>query len=172
MNGNFSKSIKMGYSRKDRSRFINAAQEAFNISTALNSFLCQQPKKNNFNLEEMQFFALLPLLYTTAAALGINCRGNANCVGTPECRLADLILQVSQQDPSTSYSPGQHIACCGIPGGNICAFTQGISNSITAGEALGMLQGLSSHGCGQCGSIPFKDNNVAEGQLTVNWTDH
>ncbi|KAL7940399.1 killer toxin Kp4/SMK [Trichoderma barbatum] len=120
----------------------------------------------------MQFLTVLPLLYITAAALGINCRGNANCVGTPECRLADLILQVSQQDPSTSYSPGQHVACCGIPGGNICAFTQGISNSITAGEALGMLQGLEAHGCGQCGSIPFKDNNVAEGQLTVNWTDH
>ncbi|KAL7916897.1 killer toxin Kp4/SMK [Trichoderma velutinum] len=168
----------MGYGRSDESKSINTTQETLRISTVLNSYLCQRPQKNTINFEglffliKMQFLAVLPLLYTAVAALGINCRGNANCVGTPECRLADLILQVSQQDPSTSYSPGQHIACCGIPGGNICAFTQGISNSITAGEALGMLQGLESHGCGQCGSIPFKDNNVAEGQLTVNWTDH
>lgn len=116
----------------------------------------------------MQFFSILPLV-SVAAALGINCRGNANCVGTPECRLADLILQVSQLDSSETFSPGQHIACCGIPGGNICAFTQNWNDPISAGDALAMLQGLSSHGCGQCGSIPFENNNDDEGELTVNW---
>ena len=117
----------------------------------------------------MHFVSVLPFMSVAVAALGINCRGNANCVGTPECRLADIILQVSQLDPSQSFNPGDHIACCGIPGGHICAFTQNWNDPITAGQALGMLQGLDEHGCGQCGSIPFENNNVSEGELTVNW---
>ncbi|KAK7409167.1 hypothetical protein QQX98_008660 [Neonectria punicea] len=116
----------------------------------------------------MRLISIVPMV-SVAAALGINCRGNANCVGTPECRLADIILQVSQLDQSQSFNPGEHIACCGIPGGHICAFTQDWFDPITAGQALGMLQGLEAHGCGQCGSIPFKDNEVKEGELTVNW---
>lgn len=117
----------------------------------------------------MHSFSLLPLMATAVAALGINCRGSSNCVGTPQCRLSDIILQVSQLDQSTTFAPGEHIGGCGIPGGHIYAFTQDWNEDITAGQALGMLQGLAEHGCGQCGSIPFQDNNVAFGQLTVNW---
>ncbi|KAI5460914.1 killer toxin Kp4/SMK [Mariannaea sp. PMI_226] len=116
----------------------------------------------------MRFISILSLV-SAAAALGINCRGNTNCAGVLGCELSDIILQVSELDPSQQFGPGDHIACCGTPGSHLCAFTQNWYETFTAGQALGMLQGLRGHGCGRCGSIPFLNNNVGQGEVTVNW---
>ena len=116
----------------------------------------------------MRLIFILPFA-SVAVSLGINCRGSSNCGLTPKCHLSDLILQTNDLDPNTDFAPGDHIACCGIPGGNICAFVQSTDQHINAGQAVAYLEGLHEHGCEGCGSIPFQDNDVDEGQLTVNW---
>ncbi|KAI1138891.1 killer toxin [Hypoxylon sp. FL0543] len=110
------------------------------------------------------------LASTGVNALGINCRGNSNCGGTL-CSLYDIQNIINGLSDTASYGPGEHIACCGDidgTGPGLCAFTQSTSRSITGQEAKGLIAGLAGHNCKKCGSIPFQDNNVAEGQLTVN----
>lgn len=108
-------------------------------------------------------------MVSLATSLGINCRGSTNCLGTSRCQLTDLILAANDLEPTRMFAPGEHIACCGSPGAHICAFVQSTSESISAEQAVAYMQALRGHNCKQCGSVPFKDNNVAYGQLTVNW---
>ncbi|TFK27852.1 killer toxin [Coprinopsis marcescibilis] len=110
------------------------------------------------------------LLASSASALGINCRGSSNCAGTL-CNLSQLISQAAQLPDNNQYFPGQHIVCCGTSGspGGLCAFTQNTSQNISGRRVKELLQGLSNHGCGKCGSNPFERNDVQFGQLTVNF---
>ncbi|KAJ9365561.1 killer toxin Kp4/SMK [Paecilomyces variotii] len=107
---------------------------------------------------------------SASEALGINCRGSSNCGGTL-CSLSTIYSAVEQLPDGNLYNPGQHIACCGDPGvvSGLCAFTQNTDKQISAAQAKTLLQGLINHGCQKCGSNPFQDNNVAEGELTVNY---
>ncbi|TFK26856.1 killer toxin [Coprinopsis marcescibilis] len=113
---------------------------------------------------------LLLVATSSVSALGINCRGNSNCGGTL-CQLTDLLAQANRLPDGNIYFPGQHIVCCGdnaIASG-LCAFTQSTSENITGARVKELLQGLVNHGCGKCGSNPFQNNDVSQGQLTVNW---
>ncbi|KAH8900660.1 killer toxin [Thozetella sp. PMI_491] len=122
----------------------------------------------------MQFLKALvatSFLCSAISALGINCRGNGLCAGTL-CTIFDIQNMINNAKDTAQFAPGEHIACCGDQDGvgpGICAFTQKTSRSISGTEAKGLIAGLVSHGCKKCGSIPFQDNNVDLGELTINY---
>lgn len=121
----------------------------------------------------MQFLLNLAIFafgISSASALGINCRGNGNCGGAP-CDLRTLNYQVDQLPDDKLFNPGKHIVCCGDPNvsSGLCVFTQKTRNPIPASQLKSLMQGLVDNGCAKCGSIPFRDGNVDEGELTVNW---
>ncbi|OTA56409.1 killer toxin [Hypoxylon sp. EC38] len=125
---------------------------------------------------------LVKTLFTTSilawagvnAQLGINCRGSSNCAGTI-CSIFDIQNIINGKSDTAMFSPGEHIACCGDidgTGPGLCAFTQSTSRSISGSEAKGLIAGLIAHGCKKCGSIPFQNNDVAQGELTVNFVSN
>ncbi|ORY01486.1 killer toxin, partial [Basidiobolus meristosporus CBS 931.73] len=103
--------------------------------------------------------------------IGINCRGSSQCGATGNS-LNQLVNTVCNLPKKDSYGPGVRIASnCHILGG-ISTFTQNTGRSITASQACSLLHKLQNHGCNVCGSVPLGfpgDNNVAHGQLTVNY---
>ncbi|KAJ5649517.1 killer toxin [Penicillium longicatenatum] len=112
---------------------------------------------------------LLAALTSTAEALalGINCRGSSNC-GAPDA--PELIDQI---DPSRWYDNGEQIACQNeaLDEGAVCAFLQN-SGGAPASSIITLARELEDHGCGVCGSIPLfypNDNNVDDGELTINF---
>ena len=119
----------------------------------------------------MQFSAALVstlLLASNAAAqLGINCRGSGLCTGgNVASGLRDLIR--GSTDTDRTYKNGENIACLG----NTCAFLQNAPNGAKIALIQQLAQAIVEHGCKNCGSAPFKNNNVNTGELTFNFVAH
>ncbi|KAK0640760.1 killer toxin [Cercophora newfieldiana] len=117
-----------------------------------------------------------------ALALGINCRGSANCdhqLGGANY-LETLKNYVNQAQDGRVYRNGEHIACIsrgslanGFKGG-YCVFPQGTASGVTGARAKKLMQDLRDHGCTRCGSVPidFKwptSNDPKNGILTSNF---
>ncbi|QPG95658.1 hypothetical protein C2857_001585 [Epichloe festucae Fl1] len=119
----------------------------------------------------MVSFAIVATLISSAAALGINCRGSGGCTFNT-AQLSDVLTQVKQIQAQGKgnhhYNTGVQLACAQGQYASVCAFYQSGASG-TANDAAGQLQRLIDHGCGQCGSIPTQPgNDVKKGQLTVN----
>ncbi|KAJ6441632.1 KP4 killer toxin [Purpureocillium lavendulum] len=112
------------------------------------------------------------LFVSSAAALGINCRGSGVC-SFNNAKLQTVYNQVgnmiAEGGRDRHFNEGQQLACSQGSQGSVCAFYQnGASGS--AQEAYGQLKALMDHGCQQCGSIPTQPgNDVSKGELTVNY---
>ncbi|KAM0266214.1 hypothetical protein ACHAPA_007216 [Fusarium lateritium] len=114
-------------------------------------------------------------LVSAASALGINCRGSGWC-DINSASLNNLLTKAKQLQArglgDHYWGEGVQIACSGGQWGSICAFFQSGASGNTD-RAVQLIQGILDHGCTQCGSIPTQDgNNVANGQLTVNYVEH
>ncbi|KAJ7457322.1 killer toxin [Mycena latifolia] len=99
-----------------------------------------------------------------AYALGINCRGSAECGGGRAYNIVQYIEGISDD---AWYADGQHIAC----DQSICAFLQD-TNGASGSSIKALAPYIIDHGCTSCGSVPTgypQDNNVADGQLTFNY---
>ncbi|KAH7246685.1 killer toxin Kp4/SMK [Fusarium tricinctum] len=94
-------------------------------------------------------------------SLGINCRGSSTC---------DVRDAVAAGEEG-NWANGEHVACVPFVFGSLCAFYQGIGGrTFTKEQTVTFLDQLRDHGCNKCGSIPTDPgNNVANGQLTVNY---
>ncbi|OCL14191.1 killer toxin [Glonium stellatum] len=118
--------------------------------------------------------ALAVFSATTIAAEGINCHGSANCDTAPDApQLIDLVALIDHIDDNRFYNNGEQIACQNEAffKGAVCAFTQK-SGGAPGSSIKTLAQELRDHGCSVCGSIPLffpQDNNVDDGELTVNW---
>ncbi|KJK85797.1 hypothetical protein H633G_10355 [Metarhizium anisopliae BRIP 53284] len=114
----------------------------------------------------MHFSSIL-FFISSAAALGINCRGSG------VCSFNDASLQVVHDQIGNLIAGGggdRHFnQGRKSPHDDVCAFYQnGASGS--ARDAYGQVQGLIDHKCRQCGSIPTQPgNDVSKGELTVNY---
>jgi hypothetical protein len=118
-------------------------------------------------------------------AEGINCKGNARCAElslyTQVKNYVDIIDRV---DPNRWYNNGEHIACikADVPTGlyfsdhiSSCVFLQNSGGA--PGHSLPpLIKLLRKHGCKGCGSVPLfapqGNNNVADGELTVNYVSN
>ncbi|KAM0437863.1 hypothetical protein ACHAPT_002228 [Fusarium lateritium] len=104
----------------------------------------------------------------SAAAKGINCEGSALCADQKGflVKISDLITDnINGVDPNYHFSNGEQIACSG----KLCAFLQKTSNGASGQEVRDAIVKLRNHGCDGCGSVPFIDNDVDKGELTVNY---
>ncbi|KAF4448966.1 Killer toxin, Kp4 [Fusarium austroafricanum] len=119
-------------------------------------------------------------LVSSTAALGINCRGSANCNTFGNNQIAaQLTHAIDGIDPNRWYNNGQHIACVGtgapITGnGAFCAFLQGTGGA-PGRNIKGLAHFIPEHGCGACGSVPYffpSSNDVKDGQLTYNYVSN
>ncbi|KAJ5142873.1 killer toxin [Penicillium bovifimosum] len=123
---------------------------------------------------------LLALSFTgSTAALGINCRGSANCNTFGNSQIAvSLTHAIDGIDPNRWYNNGEHIACVGtgapITGnGGFCAFLQNTGGTNGA-WIKSIAHNIPEHGCKTCGSVPYYfpgDNDVSKGELTYNYVD-
>jgi len=70
-----------------------------------------------------------------------------------------------------NWANGEHVACLPLGFGQLCAYYQGIgSRTFSKEQTVTCLDELLEHKCDKCGSIPTDPgNNVANGQLTVNY---
>ncbi|KAL4886885.1 killer toxin [Aspergillus karnatakaensis] len=114
-------------------------------------------------------------LSPTALTLGINCRGSSNCAQPDAPALINLVALIDNIDPNRWYDNGQQIACQNeaFLQGAVCAFLQN-SGGAPGSSIITLARDLRDHGCAVCGSVPLffpqGDNNVDDGELTVNWT--
>ncbi|CAG8238419.1 unnamed protein product [Penicillium salamii] len=122
----------------------------------------------------------LSLTGSATAALGINCRGSANCNTFGDNQMAiQLTRAIEGIDTNRWYNNGEHIACigsgAGITGnGGFCAFLQGTGGT-NGGKIKELAHYIPEHGCRTCGSVPYfypGDNNVDHGQLTYNYVSN
>ncbi|KAL4908781.1 killer toxin [Aspergillus multicolor] len=114
----------------------------------------------------------LPLLLSTASALGINCRGSSDCSLTDAPSLGEIVSLIEEIADDSWWDNGEHIACIrsGSHAYSICAFLQN-SGGAPGSSVKTLARELQGHGCGVCGSIPLfypDDNDVNDGELTVN----
>ncbi|SPJ90354.1 related to KP4 killer toxin [Fusarium torulosum] len=119
----------------------------------------------------MKFLGFITILSltATASAKGINCEGSSQCgffAADGMKKMVKLINSIDEKKHSWANN-GQQIACVE----NQCAFLQKTGGApISSIKTL--ITELYDHGCDGCGSIPLfypGDNNVNNGELTVNW---
>lgn len=120
-------------------------------------------------------FIALTLLFCTASALGINCRGSELCpyVHTrppPVTQVIQKAVEASELDPSTVYNSGDHISC--VIRDHVCLFPQ--NANLTLEKIRPLVSAVIEHGCKKCGSVPvhFVDgasNDPRWGILTFNY---
>lgn len=107
----------------------------------------------------------------TSAALGINCRGSALCVGN-DGLLGNAQDNLRGMDPNQRFSDGQHITCVRSSRPthpSLCIFYQNTGRSWTVSQTIDQVQNLIDHQCHACGSDPTDPgNDVTHGQLTAN----
>jgi hypothetical protein len=117
---------------------------------------------------------LFASLFHLVAALGLNCRGSANCYNTRRVthRLTQSIRGVN---PNQWYTNGQQIACASVEDRRktrwFCAYLQN-SGGAWGSTLIQLALYLEAHGCKGCGSIPINypdGNDVAHGELTYNF---
>jgi hypothetical protein len=102
---------------------------------------------------------LLPILLApTTLALGINCRGSANCARPDSGASLDGLRNVANNAGDHHFfQNGEHVACLqfgGAAGGSLCAFPQGTNGGIEGWKAKQLLGFIRDHGCTRCGSVP------------------
>lgn len=129
----------------------------------------------------MRFTSLLFIasaIITTAAGKGINCQGSGEC---PFCHaqtnLKELQKVCESVPDNTQYYNGQQICCVQCDEDNteqysVCAFVQNTKDGAPGHSVKAAIQQLVDHNCGLCGSAPFYNNDVSEGELTVNVVDY
>lgn len=117
-------------------------------------------------------------LIAAAAGKGINCQGSGQC---PFCHAQTNLKEVQracQNVPDNGqYYNGQQICCASCNDDNaqrysVCAFVQNASGGASGKQVKAAVQQLVDHGCGLCGSAPFHNNDVSQGELTVNVVDY
>ncbi|KAL4722229.1 hypothetical protein ACLX1H_011008 [Fusarium chlamydosporum] len=123
----------------------------------------------------MQFLFTISSIISMASALGINCRGSGFC-NINDASLNNVLTQAKQLQArgqgGHNWAEHVQIACASGQYGSICAFFQSGASG-TTDRAVELIQGIIDHGCTQCGSIPTNPgNNVADGQLTVNYVEN
>lgn len=110
-------------------------------------------------------------------ALGINCRGSGLCL-TSSYTLLDLksVIENGALDPNAVFPNGQQVACCSdeesVFSSGLCVFPQNIGGggTVTGAQVIQAINDLLAHKCTICGSDPTEPgNNVADGQITVNY---
>ncbi|WAO91616.1 Kp4 domain-containing protein [Fusarium falciforme] len=112
----------------------------------------------------MRFESILLPLATAAVgvdALGINCRGSANCMLYGANVSKDMVNLLNGVDPNHWYNNGQQIACN----------TGGWQGQ----KAKELAYYITEHGCLACGSVPTGfpgSNDVAQGELTFNYVSN
>lgn len=107
------------------------------------------------------------------AATGINCNGNSECGVQGFKGLYEIKEIIDSIPDGTWFNNGQHIACSEESGDKFCAFLQN-SGGAPSSSVKALVQYLVDHGCKGCGSVPLfypGDNNVANGELTINYTE-
>lgn len=102
-------------------------------------------------------------------ALGINCRGSAECQAEFFDDAAHLTNLINGIDPARWYNDGEQIVCVA----NMCAFLQNTQNGASGATVQSLAHFIPEHGCHACGSVPLYfasgDNDVADGELTYNF---
>lgn len=135
-------------------------------------------------------------LYTSLSqtlALGINCRGSTACVSAaPQPGggfgndIPALVNYISGIDETRVFKQGEHIACIAYHNpfiaastkGGVCVFLQTLPagiNGLDGGKIKTLLGDIQEHQCTNCGSVPIDfptTNDVANGQLTVNYVSN
>ncbi|KAI8663272.1 hypothetical protein FSOLCH5_008426 [Fusarium solani] len=127
----------------------------------------------------MRFESILLPLATVAVgvdALGINCRGSANCMLYGANVSKDMVNLLNGVDPNRWYNNGQQIACVTRQNdaGAICAFFQN-TGGWQGQKAKELAHYITEHGCLACGSVPTGfpgSNDVAQGELTFNYVSN
>jgi hypothetical protein len=112
-------------------------------------------QSNNFTMGPSSVFnvVLLALSLTgSTTALGINCRGSANCNTFGDNQMAVALTHaIDGIDTNRWYNNGDHIACVGsgapITGnGGFCAFLQGTGGT-NGGKIKELAHYIPEHGC-------------------------
>lgn len=116
--------------------------------------------------------------FTSANALGINCRGGPSCKYVrKDAEVANLLANyLNGVDDHHWYNNRQYIACATGPANDqpvpplkVCAYFQNSGGG--DGARVKKLAGfIPDHKCKTCGSVPYwypeGNNNVADGELT------
>lgn len=116
---------------------------------------------------------LISTMAIGTSALGINCRGSAEC-GNTGGRATDILNYVQKIDNNRWYQNGEHIACWKSQlGTGLCAFLQG-TGGIPGSLIKELVQDVVNHNCHVCGSVPVffnsGDNDInTHGELTINY---
>ncbi|KAJ5390500.1 uncharacterized protein N7496_001568 [Penicillium cataractarum] len=116
--------------------------------------------------------------FTSANALGINCRGSSSCpyIQKGADTAQELANYLSGVYDHQWYDNGQYIACVegpatdapSVPNYTVCAFFQnsGGGDGARVKELAGLIPG---HGCKTCGAVPYwapeGNKNVNDGEL-------
>ncbi|KAK3368976.1 killer toxin [Lasiosphaeria ovina] len=100
-------------------------------------------------------------------ALGINCLGSSQCGSG---KSADLQAVLETLPDEQVFLDDVQIACVF---GGVCAFLQNIpaGEGVTGAQIKSLGQQIVDHGCQSCGSVPFQNNDVSEGELTFNFSN-
>ncbi len=110
---------------------------------------------------------------TALYALGINCRGSAQC-GMPYDAINKFISIAPGLDHNRQYHSGENIMCETRSGGaaGVCLFLDDVSGGVSTDEIRRLLDALRNHGCTKCGSVPIDfpgSNSPANGVLKSNY---
>ncbi|KAK7408549.1 hypothetical protein QQX98_009310 [Neonectria punicea] len=111
----------------------------------------------------------------SASATGINCQGNSGCglAKTEIPRMANILNGDGASQGIADdrwYKNGEHIYCGMNTDSWSCAFLQK-SGGAPGKSIKKLIRALADHNCVHCGSVPLffpQDNNVENGELTVN----
>lgn len=129
----------------------------------------------------MKVTPLLPifLLSGLVQGLGINCRGSIQC---PFCRAQTSLHEIQRDcianiDDNRWYNNQERICTTPCDDDHAQEYNVGVFLQYTDHGAPGSwvkraIQQLLDHGCGLCGSAPFFNNDVYEGEVTVNVVDY
>ena len=88
--------------------------------------------------------------------------------GSNPCPIDVLALKIDELDDDRLFEPGEHIACCADDAWQ-CVFTQRTTELVSGARVKELFYGIVDHGCTACGSNPFYNNDVDQGELTINY---
>ncbi|GJN81465.1 hypothetical protein PLIIFM63780_004999 [Purpureocillium lilacinum] len=108
---------------------------------------------------------------SSAAALGINCRGSGYCDYFTDYTSRELWKVIENRiDPNRWYNDGQQVACAGYEQLTAAGKAWWLSTGLWySGELAGYIV---LHECDVCGSVPTDypaGNDVSKGELTFNF---
>ncbi|CEJ61874.1 hypothetical protein PMG11_10390 [Penicillium brasilianum] len=118
------------------------------------------------------------VIIASVAAKGINCEGSSECPFCHPQTSLKALQQACQAVPDNQqYYNGQHICCTACDAisdeeYSVCAFVQNTKGGAPGHSIKAAIQQIVDHKCGLCGSSPLYNNDVSEGELTVNVVDY